>query len=278
MKHGLMLGVAACVALPQTAFAENAAIDVSVTVGQAQGEVANSTVITPQVGVRIPADKELIIELAWGLTTVSLAVPANPNATPPTAGAEEQVFGLLNPNVGVSYGLAVGRLEFEVGIGLAFPVADADDANRLRSFEIALGSVSAWDPWLYLPNTFGINVPIRALLDFNVLVAGIDGAFFLLVPTEGLDERTTQFGSQAALELYAPVGLFDLGLRAQVVQVGQSRTRDGYLQSSLVPVVRVDFGNLVLDARFNFNFNSPHGLTFANEGIWGLTIGASLRF
>ncbi|MEL7368104.1 MAG: hypothetical protein AAFN74_04260 [Myxococcota bacterium] len=281
MKTGLSrarlmvtVGVIAAAGLctPRAANAE-AAIDLFLTLGQNQSTEANSTVVMPRVNVGIPAARDkVLVSIDWGFLSVGL-----PPATSGAAGQSETSF--INPAVDVRYLFRDNRIDFSMGIGMSFPVADADNENRAAAFLVGLGAVSAWKPWLYTPNTLGFFVPIFGRVDFDMFLLSMDGAFFLIIPTENGGGRTTQFGAQAALEALVPIGWFDVGLRAQAVQVGATGASEAYLQTSLAPLTRLYVGrSLEFSFQFNFNFDSPHGTTFATEGTWGMSLGAGVRF
>ncbi len=266
------------VGLPASALAQ-ASIDFMLTVGQNQTAADNATSLTPRLSLGIPTSRELRVIVEWGLTTVS--VPQSTDNGIDTVNGQET--GFLNPHVEVSYGLKVPRrtydFTFGVATGMAFPVADADDPNRAAAYQVALSSVGAWDPWLYLPNTLGFTLPIEAELDFRNFVLSVDTAFFLLIPTEDTRDRNTQFGSQAGVEGFFPVGLFDLGLRLQAVQVGASGESEAYVQTSMVPLVRLFLGPAVIETQFNFNFGTQSSsTTFGSGGTWGLSVGLGINF
>ena len=183
------------------------------------------------------------------------------------------MIGLLNPHLAVAYVARAADLKIEMAFGMSLPAADANDSNQAAAFLVALGAVGAWDPWLYLPNTMGITLPIETNLDLEGFTVALDAAFFLLIPTGGAAERQTQFGAEAALEGFWPIGLFDVGLRLQAVQIGSSGPQDTYLQTSLVPLARLYLQPFVFITEFNFNFDTPHGTTFGNHGTWGFKIG-----
>ena len=270
---GLTLGFA--VFFPDVAYAQpDASIDMVFTLGQSQGVTDDSTVFTPRLKVGVPVAEGISINVQWGLTTVNLAQPAIDGLPPVT----QQETGVLNPHIDVSYALRTKQMELAFAAGLSLPLADADNPGRAGAYEVAMGSVGAWDPWLYQPNTFAFFIPVRARIDFGFFFTGLDGAVYVAVPTEDDNNRNVQFGAQLGWEGMVPVGLFDLGLRLQAVRVGASRELDAYLQTSLVPVVRLFLGPAILEALFTFNFDAPHGTAMGERGKWGLSIGAGFRF
>ena len=69
-----------------------------------------------------------------------------------------------------------------------------------------------------------------------------------------------------------------MGVRLQAVQVGATATNDAYLQTSMVPLARLLVGRVSLKARLTYNFDTPHGLTFSDDAVWGLSFGGEVRF
>ena len=253
-------------------------VDFMLTLGQNQAAVENATALTPRLSVGIPTSKELQVTIEWGLTTVSVPQVADNGIDTVT----ERETGFLNPYLELSYGLKILRrtydFTFGVAAGIAFPVADADDANQAAAYQVALTSVGAWDPWLYLPSTLGFALPIEVELDFRAFVLAVDTAFILFVPTEDTDTRDTQLASQAGIEGFLPVGLFDLGVRLQVVQVGASGATEDYVQTSIVPLIRLFLGPAVIQTQFNINFGTEGNTTFGDAGTWGLSLGLGFTF
>ena len=275
MAKAWAAGVWTCVSLwAGPAFAEDTDIVFNFTIGQLQGAQSSSTVMTPRLRGSIGVAKDLRLGLQWGFTTVSVPALSDDGRQAITS----RETGFLNPQIELTYILDADVLDFSLGAAFAFPVADADSAGRQAAFQVALGAVGAWDPWLYLPSTLTLAVPLRARIDFGPVIAGLDGTFFLLVPTDSNPRRKTELRAQAGLEGVFPNGVVDLGVRLQAVQVGASGLTGAYLQTSLVPLARLFVGPARLELRFNFNFDTPHGTTFTERGTWGLSVGAGARF
>ena len=264
---------AALVGAPTSAHAGDPTIDVFVNIGQNQATTTNATIVTPRLKVGIPATDRITVDAEWGFTTVTVPVIAD-NGIDTFLRRET---GLLNPYVSVSYGARAEELYTELGLGISLPAADADDPNRAAAFLVALGSVGAWNPFLYLPSTLGITLPMEGRIDFDEFTLAVDAAFFLLIPTSNTEVRTTQFGAEASVEGFIPVGWFDLGMRLQAVQVGSSGPEEAYLQTSWVPFARLFIDRVVLLAHFNFNFDTPHGTTFGEAGTWGVMLGGGIE-
>ena len=74
------------------------------------------------------------------------------------------------------------------------------------------------------------------------------------------------------------MGLFDLGLRVQAVQVGDNGDNEGRVHTSLVPLARLYVGPAVLHARMTINLGTAGGTPFGNAGTWGVSVGLGFQF
>ncbi len=277
----LLVACAIALSTPSTADAgptrakNRPTLDFFLDIGQNQAANADATVLTPRFAFGLPTSRNIRVKMEWGFTTVSVPSVADDGISI----NRERVVGLLNPHVAVTYVARADDLRIEMALGMSLPAATADDSNRSAAYLVALGAVGAWDPWLYLPNTLGITLPVTARLDFEYFTLALDAAFFMLIPTTGGgNDRESQFGAEAGLEGYWAIGLFDLGLRLQAVQVGAVGPQDTYLQTSLVPLARLYLQPFILLTEFNFNFDTPHGTTFGDSGTWGFKIGLGVDF
>ncbi len=276
MRTLVIVGVLAAANTPRPSLAADANIDFSLTINQTENAGDEATIFTPRFGAEIPTSRSLFVNLRWGLTTVTLRSPSETG----TGTVRENEVVLLNPQVGLKYQVEIrNQVRFSVGGNIAFPVADAETDATAAAYQFALSGVGGWDPWLYQPNTFGIVTPIKVEFKINKVRLGLDGAYFLLIPTDDSSDRNTQFGAQAAVGAQAEIDMFDLGMRVQAVQVGDSGVTDGYLQTSLVPFVNLFLFDeqLKIGFQFNFNFGDPTSTAFGDSGPWGLTIGAQVN-
>ena len=278
-KRALFVGTILATSLlgPTSASARPALLDVSLTINQADTVTGSSTLFTPRLGIQIPVEDAIYIGFNWGITTGSL--PVSIDDRPPSR--EKQNFGLLNPSVGVRYAVYLpDQVDFVIGSTLVFPVADANDVGQASLYQFAMAGVGAWEPWAFQPNSFAVTVPMLVRLDLQFFRMALDGSFFLLVPTEDLDQRRVQFGGQAALEVVAPIEILDLGLRAHAVQVGATGTTEAFQQFSLVPLLRVFLfqEQLMLETRLHLNLGTSPTTPIGESGIWGVTVAAGFRF
>ncbi len=263
---------------PSTVYGQ-VSLDFLLTLGQNQQALDSSTVLNPRFRLGIPTSKNLRVNMEWGLITA--AVPQFDEDGTETGSSQETRF--LNPNVEVKYSALVQRwsynFRFHIALGMAFPAADADTPAQLAAYQVAISAAGAWDPWLYLPNTLAFVLPIQVEADFRDFRLMVDTATYLLFPTEDSRDRSTQFGPQVGIEGATEVGMFDLGVRFQLVQVGDSGDSEGSIHTSIVPLARLYVGPAVVHGRFNLNFgtggnNSP----LAAAGTWGFSFGIGFNF
>ena len=253
-------------------------LDFLLTVGENSDAIQSGTVVAPRFGLGIPTSRDIRVNVEWGLLTTDVQ-NVDENGIETGSGRETR---FLNPYVDVAYSLFVDKravdITFGVALGMSFPVADADNAGQTAAYQVALSSAGLWDPWLYLPDTLGFTVPMAVLLEFQDFCLLLDSAVSLLIPTENSDGRSTQLSPQVALEGFAPVGMFDLGTRFQLVQVGDNGDNEGRVHTSIVPFARLFVGPAVIHARFNLNLGTAGGTPFGAAGTWGVSLGLGFQF
>ena len=249
--------------------------DFALTLGQ-NPSALNATLFNPRLGLGIPASRYLQVNLDWGLTNVSLPVATADEAI----NATQSETRFTNPYVEVCYHFQIAHEHFDfnfgVSLGMAMPVADANAPNQAAAYRVALSSVGAWDPWLYIPNTLGFAIPMQAEFLFNDFALMVDSSVFLLIPTEDTNQRSTQFGPQVGIEGTVPVGKFELGARLQLVQAGDNAQNEGRVHTSIVPLLRLLIDPVVVESRFTLNLGTGGGDAFGTAGTWGLTVGLGI--
>ena len=193
------LALLTILALPSTVYGQESrkvALDFLLTLGQNQQALQSTTVLNPRFALGIPTSRNLRVNMEWGLVTASVGATSEDGER--RVSTQETRF--LNPTVEVAYSDTLRKssfdLNFRVGLGLSFPVADADDPLQSGTYQVALSSSGLWEPWLYLPETLGFIIPISVTLNFRNFVMLADTAVFLLVPTDDTSSRSTQLGPQ----------------------------------------------------------------------------------
>ena len=266
-------------ASPSSALA-NWNFDLLLTVGQNAEALDTGSVINPRFGLSIPTSKKprLHVCMEWGLLSASLPQISEDNVT--TSNGRETRF--LNPSVDVMYQLKAHEKTFDftlgISLGMSLPVADADTPGQKAAYQVALSAAGAWDPWLYIPDTLGFMLPVQAELAFKGFSLWVDTGVFLLIPTEDSRDRSTQFGPQFGIEGIVPAGRFDLGLRFQLVQVGDNGDNEGRVHTSIVPLARLHLEPAIIHSRFNLNLGTAGGTPFGSAGTWGWSLGISFVF
>jgi hypothetical protein len=218
------------------------------------------TTWAPNIHAFTQVDDGLALSATWGLATLD------------AERAESSGLKPLNPFIGVHLTPTLGDLRLALGFGGALPLAEARDPASADAYRTARAIRGSWDPWLYMPETFTLALPVRAELDaLDMLLLAAEGAVFLNIGTRpGSGE---QVGFQGALEAVARLGEVHAGLRVLAVRPDEELT-----QTALEPFLRVALGPVDLSGRLTMNLDRPDGFAFDREGIWGVRMGVGYRF
>lgn len=218
------------------------------------------TTWAPNLGFYTELDELFALSADWGLTALEVQNGLNQPGVKP-----------LNPFVAVHLTPDAGALDLRVGLGIALPVAEANDAANLAPYTSARAVRGSWDPWLYEPDTVSFVVPLRAeYLAAEVIELAVEGAVWVQLDTAGGQER---IGFQGAIEAATRVDLFRFGLRLQGV-----RPEDEVVRASIEPMADVQLGPVWLRGRLTLNLAAPDGFAFDTNGIWGAHLGLAYRF
>ena len=222
-----------------------------------------------------------------GFQPIGPAEPAPPNE--PVHGVEVEAmlpFGMFfgdesptalgNPFLSGSYLYTGPDLRARVGLGLAFPVADADSLDEVFALAVAFAVRGMQDAWLWAPDALTIASFGRVEFDASdAFTLTLDAALAELVPVRDRDEADTIVQATPGFAVRAG-DVFSAGLRATVVAVPTSDASD-VAQFSVEPFVRANFGPGFVSARFIYNIDEPLGPSF-DDGAWGAGLGGGVAF
>ena len=222
--------------------------------------------------------------------------PGYKQTEPQTFGAAKTGMSIGQPYIGASYVYASDSLRLKTGGGIAWLPVELF-GNDLAALYYAALMRGWWDFWLWAPRSLSLVVPLRIEADLgNVVVAGLDAGFGLLIPTDdGGGEGTSRARSPEPIIQVAP-GLgfrvtdeWLLGTRfAGVLRPAQRgyqtplvwHDRDSE-QLSIEPYVRGTFGMGFFLARLTLNLDNP-GYSFDrdlySQGVWGLHAGGGFAW
>lgn len=179
------------------------------------------------------------------------------------------------------HSLDLGGMDLELsgGLGVAIPVASADDGLEGAAVAGGIFTNGFRDAWLWNGDTMTFVVPIGVrttgplVLDASVKLA-------LAVPVrlpdgfEGENHFITQIIAQGGYQIVPEMFELGGGLSASLVL-----TADGDMaQTALSFYAKGYFGPGVVSAEFLMNLDNPGGFAFDDEGFWGLTVSAGARF
>jgi hypothetical protein len=185
-----------------------------------------------------------------------------------------------NPFIGVSLVSAVRSSRFSLGLGGAAPVArnKPSDAHDTTIFRYARAARAGREAWLYTPDRAA--VVLSGALEHKVEhgpALGFDAAIAVMPRVRGPGAavtNTTQLGVSAA-----GVVSDSLRLGGRVDAVLLSAEEAERLQFALVPFLHVSTSDGVMFAlEVTVNLDDPYGLSFKDDGVWGLSLLAGSRF
>lgn len=218
------------------------------------------TTWAPNLGFFTHINESIALSADWGLTALDIEDGVDAPGVKP-----------LNPFVALHLTPTIGDLDLRAGLGIALPVAEANDAANLAPYASARALRGSWDPWLYEPDTVSFVLPLRA--EFNgldMLMLAAEGAVYLQLDTAGGQER---LGFQGAIEAALRLGRAQVGLRLQGV-----RPEDEVVRGSVEPFVSLGLGPVALRGRLTMNLSEPDGFAFDPDGIWGAHFGVAYEF
>ncbi len=179
----------------------------------------------------------------------------------------------------------------KIGFSFVIPSAYATSPLEEEAYEYALGGRLGWDPWSWMPQTFGLVVPgeVRAQAGRRWVI-GADGAIAALLPSA---RRTDGMAAAAQVAAQARFVTRRMGLGLRLAAVWNGRHPDDQSQAGISPFIdtslcrrgsgrrirgeRARTSNacpLYATGRINLNFDGPYG--FAGEDamrVWGMQVG-----
>ena len=176
---------------------------------------------------------------------------------------------------GASHEFRGWEMKYSGGVGLPLGVP-----GGLSTYIFAEGMRGGWDPWLWSPRrlTPVIGVSGRHWLDETIRL-GIHaktGIMFWF----GDGSAPREFAHQLAIEIAtAPRENIEIGLRNRTV-LSRFLASQGQrvAQNSVELFGQLEAREQFYQARLTVPLNEPHGFGFSSGGIWGLHLGAGMRF
>jgi hypothetical protein len=224
--------------------------------------------LSPLLSAWYAINDDLDITLDWGFAFDSYS---------PEQGDSASNFVLGNPFLSVRKVMQEGRTRIWFGIGANVPVSSVpnedDDGylDQVAAYLAASAMRGNWNQWLWMPEHFGIVVPLgaRMVSEEHMLVGG-ETAFYFLIPLDNYRADRSDFYIQLAGDLGFGWERIATGLRLQ----GVVKTTDvgDRLQSAIGPFVRYDAGGGYFTACFLVNLDEPAGI-FGEQDVWGLHLG-----
>jgi len=175
-----------------------------------------------------------------------------------------------------------------MGVAVALPLARHGDAGETGApdeqpealnYATAAAVRGLADPWLWALDTTSLVLPMSAGLDLPGLQLRADVAVGMMMPVSRATRDDTHFVAQAALEAALPLGMFEPGVRAQVVSPQlDDRTWDGKnSQLSLEPFVRVRLGPAFARAGARMDLGDPEQSPSPSSArMWALGLGLGI--
>ena len=170
-------------------------------------------------------------------------------------------------------------LELSGGLGVAIPVASADEGAEFAAVSGGIVTNGFRDGWLWSSDEMTFVVPI-GVRTTGPLVLDASVKFALTVPVrvpdgfEGENEFLTQIMVQGGYQLVPEMFELGGGLSAFLVLTGEG----DIAQTALSLYAKGYFGPGVVSAEFLMNLDDPAGFAFDDDGFWGLTLSAGARF
>jgi hypothetical protein len=185
-----------------------------------------------------------------------------------------------NPFLGASLVSDVRGNRFSLGLGTAFPVArdKPSDAYDAAIFRYARAARAGREAWLYTPDRMAIVLSgaFENKIEHGPEL-GVDAAVAVMPRVYGTGSAvtsTTQLGVSAAAVLNENVRM---GGRIDGVLLSSDEVER--TQFALVPFLHVSTADGVMFAlELTVNLDNPYGLSFKENGIFGLSILAGSRF
>jgi hypothetical protein len=166
-----------------------------------------------------------------------------------------------------------------IGLGVALPVLDPDDAIGRVAPLMAIATRGYMDSWLYAPKRLSLVVPGQLQTRVSLFVIGVDAAVAALIPTGDSDQQETELGVQAGALFGITAGDATIGMRLQVGGIPTIDNGD-HTQASLMPFVQADLdGGGFIHGGVLINLDDPYGVAGDNDvGLWTARLGGGARF
>jgi hypothetical protein len=197
-------------------------------------------------------------------------------------------FRMGNPYVGARAGLESSNFTFRGGLGITLPFTNLydDGGTEIAAYGYALSLHGVWDPWLALPQSFAVVIPVDIAFRTQVFTIGADSAFAVIasLPKAG-DANDPYIALQlGAYGAFTPIPLLSFGLRFQMVLLANtdggtsisSSSEEGYL--ALVPFVRLNLEGGFVETRLYMNLDDPFGFAFDSGRVWALSFSGGVDF
>lgn len=179
----------------------------------------------------------------------------------------------------------------KIGFAFVLPTAFATSAIEQDAYDYALGTRGGWDPWVWIPQSFGVVIPaeVRAQVGRRWVIGG-DGGLAALLPSAG---RTDGLAVAAQVAAEARVVTRWLGLGMRLAAVWNGRHPEDRSQASVSPFADISLCRrssgrrirgerartsnacpVYASARLNVNLDGPYGFTGDDPlRVWGVQAG-----
>ena len=210
------------------------------------------------------------LDVAWGLAKVS--APTSTSA--PLAGAtSSQVEGeavLGNPTVVFRRETQAGASTFVLGGGVALPFVQPSAEDRFETMRTLAGAIASrnlWEPWLWVPETMTLLVPMGVRHDAGSVKLNAEANAAVLVPVSDATEgRDTEIALTLEAGAAIPVGPARLGVDLRSYYAATSEA-DDTTQWTLTPYARVGFHPVRVELRVLLPLDEPRGSFLDDDNV-----------
>jgi hypothetical protein len=224
-------------------------------------------VLAPVLSARIAAGDSMDIELDWPFGFASSSSELGD-------GVDE--FRSGNPFLAGYYVSRQQNGYLRVGLGIAPPLASADDLDDILPLAMPTAMRGMWDAWLYVPEHLTLAVPFQIESRSGGLLLGADTAAAVLIPTGDNEGADTDLSIQLAGLVGGKRDAVSGGVRLQLVWVPTSDADNA--QVAFVPFVQGDFDAGFVYLRFLVNLDEPFGVFGDGADVWAIFAGGGGRF
>jgi hypothetical protein len=239
------------------------------------GARTNAFATSPLIGAAYSVTSRARISAQWGFIFAS-------NDGFDAAGVEIEpsgsTFRFGNPLLSADLLGSHDSLRYRVGVGVALPVARANDLTQSLGVGLAMAMRGGFHPWLWMPDRLSLVGTGRVEGDLGEdIVVGGDAALAILIGTG--NGATTNLALEAGADgEYHATGPLFVGLRLTMLLYADlvpsvSRIDDDNLLFALMPYARFLFGHSFVTAGFEINLDTPFGSSFSGGGVWALRAG-----